>query len=357
MLGAVLLGGTLIGAVASLIGLAGGLVLAKLLDGMFASAGMELPQAGIVFAWRTVVVSLAAGLLVTVAATLLPALRATRAADRRGAGGGSAAALAARARAGRARGTAILAGIAVLAFAALTDAVATTPRLLLLATGAVLLFVGVVPFAREVVSPLSFALGKPIEAVTGAAGALARKNSKRDPGRTAVTAAALTVGLALVAFVAVLGQGLRSTVRDSVEQQVSADYVVRADTTLLTPAVGRKLRATPGVTAASVRAGNVRAFEEKLLLTGVDPALIARFYHSEWEEGSSAAALRGLDGSGVIVRDDVARATSRIGSRFSAETSSGTRRVLVVRGVYDGSSFDPLLGALTVSMRSSTACS
>ena len=293
MLGAVLLEGTLIGAVASLIGLAGGLVLAKLLDGMFASAGMELPQAGIVFAWRTVVVSLAAGLLVTVAATLLPApVRRVPpiAAVREGA-------VLPPSRLGPARdalaGTAILAGLAVLAFAALTDAVATTPRLLLLATGAVLLFVGVVPFAREVVSPLSFALGKPIEAVTGAAGALARKNSKRDPGRTAVTAAALTVGLALVAFVAVLGQGLRSTVRDSAERQVSADYVVRADTTLLTPAVGRKLRATPGVTAASVRARNVRAFEKKLLLTGVDPALIARFYTSSGRR--DRARLRSAD--------------------------------------------------------------
>ena len=109
----------------------------------------------------------------------------------------------------------------MLAAAALTERLATTPRLLLLAAGAVLLFVGVVPLARQVVAPLSFALGKPIEAITGAAGALARKNSKRDPGRTAVTAAALTIGLALVAFVAVLGQGLRSTVRDAVEQQVT----------------------------------------------------------------------------------------------------------------------------------------
>jgi putative ABC transport system permease protein len=351
VLGAVMLEGTLIGAVASLIGLAGGLVLAKALDEMFASAGMELPEAGLVFAGRTIVVSVAAGLLVTVAATLLPALRATRvppiAAVREGA-------VLPPSRLRPARdalaGTAILVGVAVLVVAAVTDAVATTPRMLLLATGAVLLFVGLAPFAREVVSPLSFALGKPIEAVAGAAGSLARRNSKRDPGRTAVTAAALTVGLALVAFVAVLGQGLRSTVRDSVEQQVTADYVVRADNTLLTPAVGRALREAPGVTAASVRAGNVRAFDEKLLLTGVDPTLIARFYRFEWVEGSGAAALRGLDGSGAIVRDDVALDHElEVGSRFTVETSSGIRRALVVRGVYDGSSFDPLLGALTVS--------
>ena len=275
----------------------GGRASAKLLDGMFASAGMELPQAGIVFAWRTVVVSLAADLGHGCCHTPLPALRATRvppiAAVR---GGGSAAALAARARAGRARGTAILAGIAVLAFAALTDAVATTPRLLLLATGAVLLFVGV-NLAREVVSPLSFALGKPIEAVTGAA-ARSRKNSKRDPGqparsrrRRSPSGSRSSRSSRCSARGCAPPSATRSSSRSRRLRRLRRHHAVD-------PGGGRKLRATPGVTAASVRAGNARAFEEKLLLTGVDPALIARFYHFEWEEGSSAAVLRGLDGSG-----------------------------------------------------------
>ena len=311
VLASVLLEGALIGALASLIGLAGGLALAKALDGLFTSAGLELPKAGIVLAWRTVAVSLAAGMLVTLAATLLPAMRATRvppiAAVREGA-------VLPPSRLGRATdvlaGAAILTGTAVLALTAAAGGLATVPRLLLLATGAVLLFFGLAPFSRRLVPPLSFALGKPIEAVTGAAGALARENSKRDPGRTAVTAAALTVGLALVAFVAVLGHGLRTTVRDAVERQVRADYVIRADQALMTPAVGRALRGGPVLAAASVRAGNVHAFDKTRLLTGVNPALISRFYRFEWAADSTGAALRRLDASGVIVRDDVARANN-----------------------------------------------
>ena len=351
VLASVLLEGALIGALASLIGLAGGLALAKALDGLFTSAGLELPKAGIVLAWRTVAVSLAAGMLVTLAATLLPAMRATRvppiAAVREGA-------VLPPSRLGRATdvlaGAAILTGTAVLALTAAAGGLATVPRLLLLATGAVLLFFGLAPFSRRLVPPLSFALGKPIEAVTGAAGALARENSNRDPGRTAVTAAALTVGLALVAFVAVLGHGLRTTVRDAVERQVRADYVIRADQALMTPAVGRALRGGPVLAAASVRAGNVHAFDETRLLTGVDPALISRFYRFEWAAGSTGAALRRLDASGVIVRDDVARANDlAIGSRFAVETTSGKRLALVVRGIYEAPTFDPLLGAMTVS--------
>ena len=353
VLASVMLEGGLIGALASLIGLAGGLALAKSLDALFTSAGLELPEAGIVFVWRTVVVSLAAGILVTLAATLLPALRATRvppiAAVREGA-------VLPPSRLGRLRDVvawaAIVVGVAVLALAAAAGGVATTPRLLLLATGAVLLFLGLAPFSRRLVPPLSFALGKPIEAVTGAAGELARENSKRDPGRTAVTAAALTVGLALVAFVAVLGHGLRTTVRTAVEQQVSADYVVRADATLLPPAVGQTLRGAPVLAAASVRAGNVHAFDKTRLLTGVDPGSISRFYRFEWTDGSTTAALRQLGDSGVIVRDDIARAHDlAIGSRFSVETASGKRLTLVVRGIYDAPTFDPLLGAMTVSTR------
>jgi putative ABC transport system permease protein len=186
--------------------------------------------------------------------------------------------------------------------------------------------------------------------VTGAAGELARENSKRDPARTAVTAGALTVGLALVAFVAILGQGLRATVRDAVGKQLTADYVVRADSTLLPPAVGRALRGRPVAAAASVRAGNVRAFGRTQLLTGVDPALIGRFYRFRWTDGSTPAALTRLKGAGVLVRDDVAHKHKlALRSRFTVTTTSGTRLALVVRGVYDAPSFDPLLGAMTVT--------
>ena len=162
-----MLEGGLIGALASLIGLAGGLALAKALDALFASAGLELPEAGIVFAGRTVVVSLTAGMLVTLAATLLPALRATRvppiAAVREGA---VLPPSRLRERETSSRG-ARSRWHAVLALGAAAAGVATTPRLLLLAAGAVLLFLGLAPFSRRLVPPLSFTLGKPIEALRG----------------------------------------------------------------------------------------------------------------------------------------------------------------------------------------------
>ena len=55
----------------------------------------------------------------------------------------------------------------------------------------------------------------PSRRLGGAAGRLARENVVRNPARTASTAAALMIGLALVTFVAVLGQGLRDSIANA----------------------------------------------------------------------------------------------------------------------------------------------
>ena len=52
--------------------------LAKGLEQLFKSFGVDLPQAGTVFATRTIVVSLLVGTVVTLLASLFPAIRATR---------------------------------------------------------------------------------------------------------------------------------------------------------------------------------------------------------------------------------------------------------------------------------------
>jgi putative ABC transport system permease protein len=219
VLGSVVLEGLVIGVAASLIGLLAGLGLAKALASMFASMGMQLPNAGTVLATRTVIVSLAAGIAVTLLASLAPALRATRvapiAAIREGA-------QLPPGRLARTR-TPVLAAVALLGAGALASGLfasglGTAIRLVLLACGAAFLFVGVAFAARWLIGPLSNLVGRPLEAISGTPGMLARENTARNPARTAVTAGALTVGLALVAFVATLGAGLRGSINDAAHQ-------------------------------------------------------------------------------------------------------------------------------------------
>src|SRR5438093_5167426 len=94
--------------------------------------------------------------------------------------------------------------------------------------GALLLFVGVALISAWLVRPLATVLGWPATKIGGSAGLLARANSIRNPGRTASTAAALMIGIALVTSVAVLASGIRHTVHDTLKKTFVGEYAVNA---------------------------------------------------------------------------------------------------------------------------------
>src|SRR5205823_1142140 len=94
--------------------------------------------------------------------------------------------------------------------------------------GAMLLFVGMAAIATRLVPGLVRVVGRPARVTGGFAGNLANRNAVRNPARTASTAAALMIGLALVTFVAVLAHGVVSSDKNAVAKQVSADYVIQS---------------------------------------------------------------------------------------------------------------------------------
>src|SRR5207302_8134310 len=125
-----------------------------------------------------------------------------------------------------------------------------------------LLFIGVSLNTAGLVPPLASALGWPGTRIGGAAGKLARENAMRIPSRTASTAAALMSGLALVTFVAVLGQGLRSSFEDAVNKLFVADYALTSGNNgALTTAAARAAASTPGIEVVpGLRGGERRVF-------------------------------------------------------------------------------------------------
>ncbi|HUA48768.1 MAG TPA: FtsX-like permease family protein [Solirubrobacteraceae bacterium] len=353
VLGSVLLEALVIGILASLVGLVAGLVLARGLEAMFTALGAKLPNSGTVLATRTVIVSLAAGIIVTLLASVAPALRATRvapiAAVREGA-------ILPPGRLARVRTPLLaavsVAGVAILGSGLFAGGLSTGTRLLMLGGGAALLFAGLAFASRWLVAPLAAALGRPFERFAGATGMLARENTTRNTARTAITAGALTVGVALVAFVAVLGAGLRATINTEVNQQIHADYVVSASGAgaTLPPAVGEMLSATPGVSATAVRAGEVNAYGKTEQITAVNPANVAHFYNFIWAPGSGPADLARLGLSGAIVTKQFAASHHLArGSRFRVQTSSGTWLLLSVVGIQNPPVVVELPGAMTIS--------
>jgi putative ABC transport system permease protein len=342
-----------LGIVASVVGLFLGLALANALRALLSGAGLHLPQTGTIFATRTIVVSLVVGTLITVAAGFVPALRATRVPPI------SAVKEGAQLPPSRlapfnsyiAVGTMLLA-LVLLGYGMFAGGVPTIQRLLILCVGCLILFLGIALLSARFMRPFAGFIALPNARLGGFPGRLARQNSMRNPGRTASTAAALMIGLALVTFVAVLGQGLRVSVARSVEKQVRADYIVssRSGTEPFPVAAGNAVaKASVVKLASSVRGDSAKVANATRSVTGIDPSTIAATYAFDWKKGSDAVLAR-LGRSGAIVTDGFAKDDKlRLGSRFLVVTPSNKHVVFTVRGVFKPPSLGSLLGSVGIS--------
>ena len=341
-----------VGVIASLIGLFLGLGLAKLLFWLFDAVGFTLPNTGLLFETRTIVVALLVGVLVTLIASLRPAIRATRvppiAAVREGATLPES-----RFARFRALGAIIITalGFAALLFGLFGSGLDTTQILLFMGLGALLVFFGVALFASKLVPALATALGWPAAKLGGASGRLARGNAKRNPQRTASTAAALMIGLALVTLVAVLGQGIRSTFTDAVDKIFVADYAITAQNNFspIPIEAAEAAEGAPGVEAvASVRTGEALVYGDPSSVTAVTPNS-ADAINLEWKDGSQAVFSE-LGANGAFVDDGFAEDHNlTVGSPVTITTPAGKRLELTVKGIFDPPAGGSPFGNVTFS--------
>jgi putative ABC transport system permease protein len=337
-----------IGAIASVIGLGVGLALAQGLFALFNAAGVTLPNTGTVVKPRTIIVAILVGVIVTVLASLRPAIRATRvepiAAVREGA-------TLPEGRLSKYRtltsgATAILGVIALLL--GLFVASGTGGVLILMGLGAVLIFIGVALLSARIVPRLAMWLGWPATKIAGAVGELARDNTMRNPQRTASTASALMIGLALVTFVTVLSAGIIANFKNAVNDVFTGDYAITAQNNFspIPIAAGEAVTRAPGVAAVGdVRAGQGRVFGSNEQLTAVNPT-VGRVVHLDWKRGSQAV-LASLGSNGAFVDNGYASTHHLVvGSPLTVTTPTGGRVPLVVRGIFKppngGSPFGPV---------------
>jgi putative ABC transport system permease protein len=341
-----------LGVLASIVGLFLGLLLAKGLFRLFDAVGFTLPNSGLVFENRTIVVSLLVGIVVTLLASLRPAVRATRvppiAAVREGA-------TLPEGRFHRFR-TPASALLAALGFALLLwglfGASGTTGVLLFMLVGALVIFIGVSLLSVRFVSPLAWALGFPAARLGGAAGSLARDNSRRNPQRTASTAAALMIGLALVTLVSVLAAGIVQTFKGAVDDLWKAgDYAITAQNNFspLPIAAADAVAETPGVTdVGNVRTGEVAAYGKALFATAVDPPT-SKIFSIDWVDGTDDV-LADLGADGAFVDEDYAQDHDlQVGSPVELTFPDGTTRSFVVQGIFDPPTGGSPFGRVTIS--------
>ena len=346
----VILEGFVIGVLASVTGLFLGLGLAKGLEKLFDAAGFTLPAASTVFATRTIVISLVVGTLVTVLASTFPAIRATRvepiAAVREGALPPSR-----LARFGPYAAFVTLgAALALLLLGALDHGLPTAQRLLLIGGGVVISFIGMALLAPKLVPALASTLGWPGARSGGVAGALARDNAMRNPARTASTAAALMIGLALVSAVGVLASGIKANFEHAVDAQFLGDYALTSQNGFTPTAISSQgaVAQVPGVLAVSgVRGAEAKSFGHQIQLTAVEPN-VDKVIKINWIKGQDVAQNLGNDGAFV----DKSYAKTHhltLGSPLSVETPAGQTLPLRVNGVFDPPGGGSPFGQITTS--------
>ncbi len=349
VLRSVLVESTVIGAVASVVGLFLGLALAKGLFALFSAVGFTLPNSGLLLKPRTIVVALLVGIVVTVLASLRPALRATRVPPIAAVREGSVLPPGRFAKY-RALGSALLAvvGFAALAYGLFGPNLSTSQILLFMGFGTLCIFFGVALFSAQLVTPLATVIGAPGARFGGAPGVLARENAQRNPQRTGSTAAALMIGLALVTLVAMLAAGIRASFFNAVDHLWATDYAVTAENNYspIPISVEKPIHSVPGVQqVVGVRTGEAKYLGKKHGFTGVGPGA-SDVFRLDWTEGSQAV-MDNLGADGAFVDKDFAKDHSlHIGSPISVLTPQGEQPTFTVKGIFDpptgGSPFAPV---------------
>ena len=336
ILRSVLIEGLLIGTFGALGGLLVGIALAKGLSAALDAIGASLPSTALVIESRTVIVSLVVGIGVTLVSSLIPAFRSTRIPP--------IAALSETFELGGKNRVLIRSIIAIiltllgvgLIFSVLVGGGDGGSAAGILGGGAVCVVVAISIFSPEIVKPMASIIGAPLERIGGLTGQLARENSQRKPSRTAVTAAALMIGLALISFVTIFASGLSTSVTKVIDQNVKGEITLQGPSGFLDFPAGAVTEAAkiPGVKAASgIRVSIIKVDGAAASLTGIDPATANEVFDFEWKEGSPEN-FSDLKPNQAVISEGFAHSNDLgVGDTFTALSKTGKTADLQVTGI------------------------
>ncbi|HEY5889836.1 MAG TPA: FtsX-like permease family protein [Acidimicrobiia bacterium] len=325
-----------IGVFASALGVLAGVGVAGLIKAGMNSVGFGLPEGPLTLEPRTIIVSMLVGVVVTSVAAVLPALKAARIPP-------VAAMAAPAARIGRRPlRTRAIVGTIVTALGAglmaLGLIVENGSSLAMVGIGAVGVFLGMATLAPFVAVPFSRLISLPFRGITGD---LARGNTARQPRRTASTASALMVGVALVAFVSIFAASVKASVTDTLDGAFPADLAF-ASTNF---SVGVSPLALDAVSdleevevVSAVRTGLVTIDDVEMNVVGVEPGTVGAVYNAE-----PSIPIEDL-GSGLLVQSGVLEANSwAVGDQLAIDYPSGEIVDTTIVGTYEDQTFANLM--------------
>ncbi|MES5820295.1 FtsX-like permease family protein [Streptomyces sp. RG80] len=323
---------TVVAVTASLAGLAGGIGIAAGLQALFPAIGFPFPEGDLVVSALSLLLPFAVGVVVCLGSALLPALRAGRTAPM--------AALRETAvdTSGASRVRAVTGmGLAALALGVTLSGVLLSPSLWLAGTGAVL-----APAAFVVLGPVASTtavrvLGGPLDRLRGVTGGLARRNALRSPKRTAATASALMIGVAVVSLFTVFGASLKATMDQTVSRSFAGDIAVStpsfgAGGSGLSPRLADAVSALPEVdTAVGLGRGVAEVDGRGRALTVTDPRALKRTF----DLGEIRGSLDDLGTDGIAITGSEAdKLGVRTGDTTRLTFTDGEQQTFTVRAVF-----------------------
>ena len=332
VLGSIISESIVIGVLASAIGVVGGIGLAIGLRAAMSLLGIDLPGSGAVVPAKAVIIGMLVGTIVTLLSSIVPARKAARVPP--------VAALrdvAIEQPIRKGVRLAVGGGLGVIGVVALLSGLFGSGSIWFVILGAALIFVGVFVLGPLYARFVSSVLGAPIARIKGVTGTLARENAGRNPKRTAVTAAALMIGVALVGFITVFASSAKKSFLGAIDQQITSDYVVNSGGSFggtgLSPKLDQQIARLPVIAASTpVRVGPAKVGKNVDLIAAVDPVPAQQLFHLNPVAGSLSDL--GLDGIAVS-KKDADKNHWKIGSRIPVKFARTGSTQLRVAMIYD----------------------
>ncbi|MGH9133111.1 MAG: ABC transporter permease [Ilumatobacteraceae bacterium] len=327
----------IISVTATVLGILGGLAVAKGLIALFNAAGAGFPSTPLEVQPRTVVVSVLVGVGVTLLSVLVPSRRAARippVAAMRPELGFEALSASRRLIAGA---VVTLVGAVLFTIGLFLSPGGTIGLIALAGGGALLIFLGIASLSTTVARPVSRLLGAPIQKLFGTPGRLARENASRAPRRTARTASALMIGVALVSAASVFASSLRDTFGRVLDRAITADYIVTDESFQgLPPLVEENMAGLDVLQAVSpFRFIFGTVDDDDKQFTAVDPAAFPELVDLDVTDGG----FDSLDDGGLMLhKDPAADLDLAIGDTVDVVFQNGVEQTLAVRGIFDDGS-------------------
>ncbi len=296
---AVVLEAVVVGLLGSTLGLGLGVLLSYGLQALVGALLGDLPSDGLVFRANTVLWAYLTGVVVTVLSAIGPARRATHIPPV-AALGDDVALPASSLRRRAVAGTLVLAtGVAAMAAGLVGGA-----GILWVGIGALGIFLGAAMLSPFLSRPMIGGLGAVLPRLWGSTGRLARENARRSPRRTAATASALMIGLALVAAGGVLGASITKSANAIIDRSVGADFIVTSGDFMPIPGnVAREIAGVEGIAAVtSFRSGQALVEGGVVSLQGVNADTVDQTLQLDVLRGEVGA----LSSSGLLVSEKAA---------------------------------------------------